>query len=125
MRRPLPILALLAAGLAAPAVAQDDYSHRMHQEHQHETPAASGATEGEPRVPVVTEEVVYATFDGVAVKGYLARGYVARQRIGPSGLTGRLYAVSTGRLAAKPFLADFVRIMRETSLVNLGGVSLL
>jgi LysR family transcriptional regulator for metE and metH len=60
-----------------------------------------------------------------AVEGYLARGYVARQRIGPSGLTGRLYAVSTGRLAAKPFLADFVRIMRETSLVNLGGVSLL
>jgi len=60
-----------------------------------------------------------------AVEGYLARGYVARQRIGPSGLTGRLYAVSTERLAAKPFLADFVRIMRETSLVNLGGVSLL
>jgi carboxymethylenebutenolidase len=73
MRRPLPILALLAAGLAAPALAQDDYSHRMHQEHQHETPAASGATEGEPRVPVVTEEVVYATFDGIGVKGYLAR----------------------------------------------------
>jgi len=60
-----------------------------------------------------------------AVEGYLARGYVARQRITEGGLTGRLYAVSTERLAAKPFLTDFVRIMRETSLLNLAGVSLL
>src|SRR6185312_8062625 len=44
-----------------------------------------------------------------AVENYLARGYVARQRIGEQGLTGRLYAVSTPSLAAKPFLADFVR----------------
>jgi LysR family transcriptional regulator for metE and metH len=60
-----------------------------------------------------------------AVEGYLARGYVARQRIGDGGLTGRLYAVSTEGLAAKPFLADFVRLMRETSLLNLAAVSLL
>jgi len=60
-----------------------------------------------------------------AVENYLARGYVARQRIGEAGLTGRLYAVSTEGLAAKPFLADFVRLMRETSLLNLAGVSLL
>ncbi|MDR7332077.1 LysR family transcriptional regulator [Roseateles asaccharophilus] len=60
-----------------------------------------------------------------AVENYLARGYVARQRITEQGLTGRLYAVSTPALAAKPFLADFVRLMRETSLLNLAGVSLL
>lgn len=54
-----------------------------------------------------------------------SRGYVARQRIGEAGLTGRLYAVSTPGLAAKPFLADFVRLMRETSLLNLAAVSLL
>jgi LysR family transcriptional regulator for metE and metH len=60
-----------------------------------------------------------------AVEGYLARGYVARQRIGEGGLTGRLYAVSTAALASRPFLGDFVRIMRETSLLNLAGVSLL
>ena len=60
-----------------------------------------------------------------AVESYLSRGYVARQRIGQAGLTGRLYAVTPARLAGKPFLADFVRIMRETSLVNLSGVSLL
>lgn len=60
-----------------------------------------------------------------AVEHYLARGYVAQQRIGEAGLTGRLYAVSSQRLAGKPFLADFVRLMRETSLINLPGVSLL
>jgi LysR family transcriptional regulator for metE and metH len=59
------------------------------------------------------------------VEHYLARGYVAQQRIGEAGLTGRLYAVSSQRLAGKPFLADFVRLMRETSLINLPGVSLL
>lgn len=81
MTRPFRLALLVAATVAAPGVAQDDYSHRMHQEHQHETPAASGASEGEPRVPVVTEEVVYANFDGVGVKGYLAR---------PKGSTGAL-----------------------------------
>ena len=60
-----------------------------------------------------------------AVESYLARGYVAQQRIGKNGLTGKLYAVSKASLASKPFLADFVRIMRETSLVNLSNVNLL
>lgn len=60
-----------------------------------------------------------------AVESYLARNYVAKQRIGEHGLTGRLYAVSTPQLAAKPFLADFVAITRETSLRHLPGVSLL
>ncbi|MET0211244.1 MAG: LysR family transcriptional regulator [Burkholderiaceae bacterium] len=60
-----------------------------------------------------------------AVESYLARGYVARQRIGEEGLTGRLYAVTPQRLATRPFVADFVRIMRETSLLNLAGVRLL
>ena len=60
-----------------------------------------------------------------AVENYLARNYVARQRIGEAGLTGRLYAVSTQGLARKPYLADFVRVMRETSLLGLPGVSLL
>ena len=60
-----------------------------------------------------------------AVEGYLARGYVARQRIGADGLTGRLYATSTAALAGKPFLADFISIMRETSLRSLTGVRLL
>lgn len=60
-----------------------------------------------------------------AVESYLKRGYVASQRIGEQGLTGSLYAVSTRALAERPFLADFVRIMRESSLLNLPGISLL
>lgn len=60
-----------------------------------------------------------------AVNGYLERGYVARQRIGPDGLTGRLYAVTPKRLAGNACLADFVQVMRETSLLSLPGISLL
>jgi len=60
-----------------------------------------------------------------AVKSYLDRGYVASQRIGAGGLTGRLYAVSPQRLAGKAYLDEFVRIMRETSLLGLPGVTLL
>jgi LysR family transcriptional regulator, regulator for metE and metH len=60
-----------------------------------------------------------------AVKGYLDRGYVASQRIGADGLTGRLHAALPQRLAARPYLTDFVRVMRETSLRTLPGITLL
>jgi len=60
-----------------------------------------------------------------AVAGYLERGYVASQRIGAQGLTGRLYAVVPERLAARPYVGDFVQVMRETSLRTLPGISLL
>ena len=60
-----------------------------------------------------------------AVKNYLDRGYVARQRIGEHGLTARLYAAMPQRLADRPYLSDFVRTMRETSLLTLPGVTLL
>jgi LysR family transcriptional regulator for metE and metH len=64
-----------------------------------------------------------------AVQTYLQRGYVAQQRIGADGLTGRLYAVT--RKGAKEagrddaYLEDFVQVMRETSLRNLPGIRLL
>jgi LysR family transcriptional regulator, regulator for metE and metH len=60
-----------------------------------------------------------------AVKSYLDRGYVASQRIGEKGLTGRLYAATPDHLAGRPYLDEFVQIMRETSLLNLPGVTLL
>jgi LysR family transcriptional regulator, regulator for metE and metH len=60
-----------------------------------------------------------------AVKGYLDRGYVASQRIGPDGLTGRLYAAVPARLRERPYVREFVSLMRETSLLTLPGVSLL
>jgi LysR family transcriptional regulator for metE and metH len=60
-----------------------------------------------------------------AVKSYLDRSYVASQRIGAEGLTGRLYAATPPHLANRPYLGEFVRIMRETSLLSLPGVTLL
>jgi LysR family transcriptional regulator for metE and metH len=60
-----------------------------------------------------------------AVAGYLERGYVAGQRIGPEGLTGRLYAVVPRRPLAQPYLVDFVQQMRQTSLRTLPGITLL
>ncbi len=60
-----------------------------------------------------------------AVAGYLDRGYVASQRVGQNGLTGRLYAVVPQRLAARPYLSDFVQVMRETSLRTLPGITLM
>ena len=60
-----------------------------------------------------------------AVKNYLDRGYVAHQRIGAQGLTGRLFAATPQRLADRRYLAEFVRIMRETSLLSLPSVTLL
>jgi LysR family transcriptional regulator for metE and metH len=60
-----------------------------------------------------------------AVKSYLDRGYVASQRIGAHGLTGRLYAAVPGRLRERPYVAEFVRLMREMSLATLPGITLL
>jgi LysR family transcriptional regulator for metE and metH len=60
-----------------------------------------------------------------AVAGYLERGYVAGQRIGTDGLTGRLYAVVPQRPLAQPYVVDFVQQMRQTSLRTLPGITLL
>jgi LysR family transcriptional regulator, regulator for metE and metH len=60
-----------------------------------------------------------------AVAVYLERGYVASQRIGRDGLTGRLYAVVPEAPTARPYVEDFVQVMRETSLRTLPGITLL
>jgi LysR family transcriptional regulator for metE and metH len=60
-----------------------------------------------------------------AVKSYLDRGYVSSQRIGARGLTGRLYAAVPERLRERPYVVEFVRLMREISLLTLPGVTLL
>jgi carboxymethylenebutenolidase len=76
--------ALLAAGtlltasspsraLAAGVDSATDYATRMAHEHADDTAAASPATTPEPTRAVTTEEVVYATIDGAAVRGYLAK----------------------------------------------------
>lgn len=60
-----------------------------------------------------------------AVKSYVDRGYIASQQIESGGLTGRLYAAMPQPLSIRPYLQDFVQIMRETSLVSLPGIRLL
>ena len=60
-----------------------------------------------------------------AVNNYLERDYIARQQIGPQGLTGRLYAVTPKALAGSAYLNDFVQVMRDTSLRTLPGIKLL
>lgn len=58
-------------------------------------------------------------------QSYLDRSHVASQRIGAEGLTGRLYATTPQHLTNQPYVGEFVRIMRETSLLSLPGVTLL
>lgn len=57
-----------------------------------------------------------------AVKQYLDRGYVASRRIGPEGLTGELFAAMPERVKGRPYAAEFVRLMRESSLLQLPDV---
>jgi LysR family transcriptional regulator for metE and metH len=67
----------------------------------------------------------FAALPRWAVHTYLQRGYVAQQRIGRDGLIGRLYAVVPKHLQGNAYLADFVQVMRETSLRTLPGITLL
>ena len=60
-----------------------------------------------------------------AVQGYLDKGYVTARPIGQSGLTGRLYAASAPATSARPYLADFVGVIRESCFVSLKGIALL
>ncbi len=60
-----------------------------------------------------------------AVQGYLDRGYVTARPVGAQGLRGELYAASLPQVSAKPYLQDFVSVVRETSFVTLKGVTLL
>lgn len=60
-----------------------------------------------------------------AVKSYLDRDYVVSRRVGELGLVGKLYAAVPERLRDRSYVAEFVRLMRETSLLTLPGVDLL
>ncbi|WP_373058006.1 dienelactone hydrolase family protein [Gemmatimonas sp.] len=61
------------AGAQNAKVAQPDYAAAMHREHMNETPTASAGARIAPRVEVVGETVTYATINGKAIKGFLAR----------------------------------------------------
>lgn len=60
-----------------------------------------------------------------AVQGYLERGYVSSLPITKKGLTASLYAACSGNYAERPFVRDFVDIIRDSSLIDLPGIELL
>ncbi|MGH9875712.1 MAG: LysR substrate-binding domain-containing protein, partial [Pyrinomonadaceae bacterium] len=66
-----------------------------------------------------------ATLPLWAVQSYLDRGYVTARPVGKKGLTGRLYVACTEATSARPWLADFVAITRESCFLTLSEIELL
>lgn len=59
------------------------------------------------------------------VKSYVDHDYVTAKRIGSTGLWSELHACVPKALAGKPFVADFVRIVRQACSAGLDGIELL
>lgn len=76
--RVLPLL--LAVALTA-CGSDPDYADEMREQHDGETPAASGMTDGADVLAVAAERVEYATVDGEAVTGYFARPEAGRDSL--------------------------------------------
>ena len=89
------------------------------------------------RLPRRTAELTIAVLQLVAsrrgiaalpnwgVKNYVDLDYVVAKRIGTAGLWSDLYAVVPRSLAGKPYLADFVSIIRTKCAAELKGIELL
>ena len=59
------------------------------------------------------------------VKNYVDLDYVVAKRIGATGLWSDLYAVVPRSLAGKPYVTDFVSIIRAKCAAELEGIELL
>ncbi|MGU7775475.1 LysR substrate-binding domain-containing protein [Burkholderia sp. MR1-5-21] len=59
-----------------------------------------------------------------AVNSYLERQYVTARPITPAGLTAELWSATLPQSIGKPFIAEFIRLMRETSVATLPDVEL-
>ncbi|HEX5310735.1 LysR family transcriptional regulator [Aquabacterium sp.] len=59
------------------------------------------------------------------VKSYVDHDYVLAKRIGLRGLWSELYAIAPQALASRPYLADFVQIVRDICAAQLAGIQLL
>ncbi|MDT6961836.1 MULTISPECIES: LysR family transcriptional regulator [unclassified Cupriavidus] len=59
------------------------------------------------------------------VKNYVDHDYVLAKRIGAKGLWSELYAVLPVAMADRPYVGDFVSIVRETCAAELDGIELL
>ncbi|WP_354684363.1 LysR family transcriptional regulator [Cupriavidus necator] len=59
------------------------------------------------------------------VKNYVDHDYVLAKRIGARGLWSELYATVPAAMAQRPYVADFVSIVRDTCAAQLDGIALL
>jgi LysR family transcriptional regulator, regulator for metE and metH len=59
------------------------------------------------------------------LKNYVDHDYVIAKRIGPKGLWSSLHATASSALAARPYFAEFVSIMRARCATDLDGIKLL
>ncbi|AGW94217.1 LysR family transcriptional regulator [Cupriavidus sp. DF5525] len=59
------------------------------------------------------------------VKNYVDHDYVLAKRIGVRGLWSELYATVPVAMAGRPYVADFVSIVRDTCAAQLDGIELL
>ena len=66
-----------------------------------------------------------ATLPMWAVQSYLDKGYVIAKPVTKQGLHAHLYMTSTPEVAQRPWMADFVRITRESTFKTLPGIALL
>lgn len=66
-----------------------------------------------------------ATLPMWTVQSYLDKGYVIAKPVTKQGLHAHLYMASTPEVAQRPWMADFVRITRESTFKTLPGIELL
>ena len=66
-----------------------------------------------------------ATLPMWTVQSYLDKGYVIAKPVTKQGLHAHLYMISTPEVAQRPWMADFVRITRESTFKTLPGIELL
>ncbi len=59
------------------------------------------------------------------VKNYVDHDYVLAKRIGAKGLWSELYATVPAAISQRPYVADFVAIVRDTCAAQLDGIELL
>ncbi len=59
------------------------------------------------------------------VKNYVDHDYVLAKRIGAKGLWSELYATVPAAIAQRPYVADFVSIVRDICAAQLDGIELL
>jgi LysR family transcriptional regulator for metE and metH len=59
------------------------------------------------------------------LKNYVDNDYVIAKRIGQKGLWSSLHATATSELAARPYFAEFVSIIRDRCAAGLDGIKLL